>query len=310
MRHYPRLARRLTSPTLPHHSVSSPQLPCRMPPSRFLPGTTVEIVRELRLAEPPRFAVFDFDGTLSLIREGWSDIMLDMMVPALCQTGSGETQAELTELCRRFLAELTGKPSIYQMIRFREELAARGGVAEDPETYLGHFRSELMRRVHGRRDELRGHHASPDAWLVPHAVEALNCLRERGVGLVLASGTDEHDVRLEAELLGLHEFFGDEIYGARPDVANSTKERVIRRILDDYGIDGSRLLGIGDGTVEIENIKAVGGTAVAVASDEAGRSGRPDPWKRERLIEAGADIVIPDFRDFEALCQYIWGDLV
>jgi phosphoglycolate phosphatase-like HAD superfamily hydrolase len=194
-----------------------------MPASRFLPGTTVEIIREVRLAEPPRFAVFDFDGTLSLIREGWSDIMLEMMVPALGQTGSGESEEELTELCRHFLAELTGKPSIYQMARFCEELTARGGVAESPETYLARFRSELMRRVGSRRDELRGRVAAADAWLVPHAVEALNCLQERGIGLVLASGTDEQDVRLEAELLGLREFFGDEIYGARPDVANSTR---------------------------------------------------------------------------------------
>ena len=39
-------------------------------------------------------------------------------------------------------------------------------------------------------------------------------------------------------------------------------------------------------------MKAAGGTAVAVASDEAGRSGRPDAWKRDRLIGVGADVVM------------------
>ena len=38
-------------------------------PTRFLPQTSIEIVREVTLTEPPKHAVFDFDGTLSLIRE-------------------------------------------------------------------------------------------------------------------------------------------------------------------------------------------------------------------------------------------------
>ena len=60
--------------------------------------------------------------------------------------------------------------------------------------------------------------------------------------------------------------------------------------------------------MEIENVKAVGGTAVAVASDESGRSGKPDPWKRDRLIGVGADIVIPDFREHAGLLKFLWGN--
>ena len=90
---------------------------------------------------------------------------------------------------------------------------------------------------------------------------------------------------------------------------------MIERILRENAVDGASLLGFGDGYVEIQNIKAVGGVAVAVASDEAGRSGRPDPWKRDRLIGAGADIVIPDYRDCRAgllgmtgiSVEYEWG---
>jgi hypothetical protein len=46
--------------------------------------------------------------------------------------------------------------------------------------------------------------------------------------------------------------------------------------------------------------------AVAVASEEAGRSGRPDAWKRDRLAGVGADIIIPDFRDWAALLDYLF----
>ena len=56
---------------------------------------------------------------------------------------------------------------------------------------------------------------------------------------------------------------------------------VIERILKENRAPGAQLLGFGDGYVEIQNIKSVGGVAVAVASDEAGRSGKPDAWKRK-----------------------------
>lgn len=43
-----------------------------------------------------RAAVFDFDGTLSLIREDWPEAMIPMMVELLHQTGSTES---LLDLC-------------------------------------------------------------------------------------------------------------------------------------------------------------------------------------------------------------------
>jgi hypothetical protein len=73
---------------------------------------------------------------------------------------------------------------------------------------------------------------------------------------------------------------------------------VIERILRENKIKGGQLLSFGDGYVEIENTKEVGGLAVAVASDEAHNgSGRVDEWKRQRLLGVGADVVIPDYRD-------------
>ena len=43
-----------------------------------------------------RSVLFDFDGTLSLIREGWPQVMIPMMVDVLRSTGTRETDAELT----------------------------------------------------------------------------------------------------------------------------------------------------------------------------------------------------------------------
>ena len=83
---------------------------------------------------------------------------------------------------------------------------------------------------------------------------------------------------------------------------------VIDRILQENAIPGDRLLAFGDGYVEIENTKGVGGLAVAVASDEAHNgSGQLDQWKRQRLLGVGADLVIPDYRDASALLDCVLG---
>ena len=83
---------------------------------------------------------------------------------------------------------------------------------------------------------------------------------------------------------------------------------VIERLIKENGIEGKNLLAFGDGYVEIQNTKEVGGLAVAVASDEAcNGSGKLDEWKRNRLTGVGADVVIPDYRDAEPLLRKILG---
>jgi hypothetical protein len=90
------------------------------------------------------------------------------------------------------------------------------------------------------------------------------------------------------------------------DYKQFSKKMVIERILRENQIRGEQLLSFGDGYVEIQNTKDVGGLAVAVASDEANNgSGRYDEWKRQRLLGVGADVVVPDFRDAGPLLENI-----
>jgi hypothetical protein len=42
-----------------------------------------------------------------------------------------------------------------------------------------------------------------------------------------------------------------------------------------------------------------------VASDEANRRG-VNEWKRNRLVQAGADLVIPDYRQAVRLLEYLF----
>ena len=73
-----------------------------------------------------RHALFDFDGTLSLIREGWQGVMIPQMVEWLLETPDHESEAELTAVVKDFVTRLTGKQTIYQMIQLAEEITQRG----------------------------------------------------------------------------------------------------------------------------------------------------------------------------------------
>ena len=274
--------------------------------TRMLPGTAIEIIREPDRSRTPQHVLFDFDGTLSLIREGWPEVMIPLMVETLVATGTNESPDELRGLCTDFVTNLTGKQTIYQMIRLAEEVGRRGGTPEDPLVYKQRYLDRLGERIAGRREGLLSGRVDPREMLVPHSLDLLEALRERGAALYVASGTDEPFVLEEVAMLGLNRFFGPRVYGARDDFRSFSKAQVIERILRENSLDGASLLAFGDGYVEIQNVKEAGGTAVAVASDEAGRSGRPDPWKRDRLIGAGADVVIPDYRDCDTLLDYLW----
>ena len=120
----------------------------------------------------------------------------------------------------------------------------------------------------------------------------------------LASGTDEKFVLEEAELLQLTPYFAG-IYGAQDDYIHFSKKMVIERIIQTHQLHGADFAAFGDGYVEIEDSKTVNGIAVGVASDEKKRSG-VDAWKRTRLIAAGADLIIPDFRESTPLEKYLF----
>jgi phosphoglycolate phosphatase len=254
-----------------------------------------------------RFVLFDFDGTLSLIREGWPQVMIPMMVDVLRQTGTRETLEALTAAVEEFVMRLNGRQTIYQMIQLAEEVRRRGGTPLEPLAYKHRYHDLLMARIRGRLAALASGQARAEDWTVPGSHAFLENLRRRGMTLYLASGTDLAFVRKEAELLGLAPYFGDHIYGALDNYRSFSKKMIIDRILSENRLHGDELLGFGDGFVEIEEVKSVGGVAVAVASDEVQRRGI-NAWKRQRLIRAGADIVIPDYRRQDPLLRYLFAE--
>jgi phosphoglycolate phosphatase-like HAD superfamily hydrolase len=252
--------------------------------------------------------LFDFDGTLSLIREGWPEVMVPMFVEMLPPL-PGESEGDRRRLAFDDIMRLNGKQTIYQMIQLAERVRERGGRPQDPLWYKHEYLRRLDERIRGRVEGLRHGTLRPDDLLVHGARPVLEWLQRREFKLYLASGTDEVFVKQEAGLLDLTRYFGSHIYGAVDNYKMFSKKLVIERILRENQIPGESLLAFGDGYVEIQNTKEVGGLAVAVASDEAHNgSGRFDEWKRQRLLGVGADVVVPDFRDGEALLRCILGE--
>lgn len=252
-----------------------------------------------------RAVLFDFDGTLSLIRAGWQQIMIPMMVEVLRQTGTAEDDASLTTLVGDFVMRLNGRPTIFQMLQLAEEVRQRGGTPMPPESYEERYLDLLLRRVRARTGALEAGTARPDEWAVPGSHAFLDRLHERGLALYLASGTDLPSVRHEAHLLQLTPYFGAHIYGPMQRDDGFSKRAVLERLLADTGVRGAEVIAFGDGFVEIEEVKRVGGTAVAVASDEVNRQGI-QRWKRDRLVQAGADVVIADYRQLEWLMDFLF----
>ena len=253
---------------------------------------------------PFRAALFDFDGTLSLIREGWPRVMVGMMVEILHQKqlarGGDWDHVE------RFVMALNGHPTLVQTTRFAEEVRSRGGEADDPRDYLRLYLGRLMGVVRQRWEVLESGRATPAAWVVPNAHAILRNLHARGVPLFVASGTDFAAVSHEAALLQVASFFGEEINAPRDDDPTFSKAAVIARVLGQLGIRGDELIGFGDGVVETQAVKAAGGVAVGVASAEPGQGG-VNPDKRDRLAAAGADLIIGDYADQEGLLAWLWG---
>jgi len=274
------------------------------PPGEFLPDSQIEIINPNLQRGRVRFCLLDFDGTVSLIREGWQDVMIPMMVDILARLGTGESRDDLNRLVTDFVTRLTGKQTIYQMMALAEQIKQRGHHPLDPLQYKKMYLDLLWERIEGRVKGLQQGTIEPDEMLVPGTRRVLERLAEAGVTMYLASGTDLQYVRSEAAALRVDRFFGPHIYGALDNYKDFSKKMVIERIIRENGLYGPEFLAFGDGYVEIEDTKAAGGIAVGVATEEATRQG-VNQWKRNRLIQAGADVIIPDFREGERVLEWL-----
>jgi phosphoglycolate phosphatase-like HAD superfamily hydrolase len=246
------------------------------------------------LPSATRVAIFDFDGTVSLIRSGWFQIMTGMMIETLAGLNSSESESGLRRAVEDSIWGLTGKDTIYQMMALADHVKSRGGNPLDINLYMADFQRRLAAVTGARIQDLQTGACPPDRYLVPGTRTFLEALRARGLHLYLASGTLETCVKQECDLLDITRYFDGGIYGALEDYKSFSKRILVERILAEPGMKGAHLVGFGDGPVEIEEVRRGGGMAVGVAPLEP-ECLAIDPWKRERLRAAGAQSIIPNY---------------
>jgi len=251
-----------------------------------------------------RVAIFDFDGTLSLLRRGWVQIMHTLMFDELRRAPHCESAAQLDELITDLIYSTSGQQTIYQMMRLAEEIEKRGGTPHPPSAYLQIFLDELLARVNERVGAIRSGANTAEDWLVAGTIPFLQALRARDIICYIASGTGESFVRSEAALMGIAPYFAG-IFGAHADYKNHSKKIVIGNLVQKHALRPGELVTFGDGKPEIADTKAVGGIGVGLATNEETRDGI-NPRKRAVLLQAGADLILPDFADHAALIEYLF----
>lgn len=263
----------------------------------------MEILRA-QAQRPPkiRAALFDFDGTISTLRTGWEKVMRELMLKWL--SGGRTPTRALCQEVDGYIDESTGIQTIHQMKWLAAKAhALRPEAPEDPWFYKAEYNQSLMENVARRRDGVASGQLNREDFLIAGAEAFLRALKERGVRLMVASGTDHPDVLREVEALGLKEYF-DGVYGAPVGEESCSKERVIRQLLREENLPGSHLAVVGDGKVEIALGREAGARTLGMATDEKARRG-VSPVKRERLIRAGAEAIAGDFTELEALLDFL-----
>ncbi len=277
--------------------------------ARYLPDSEIEVVSSMPERKHFTHAIFDHDGTISTLRQGWEEIMEPMMVSAILGGRAHDADEALyshvVAAVRTYIDKTTGIQTLVQMKGLANLVRQFKCVPEqeilDEFGYKEKYNEELLRMVRERIRKLEKGELAVEDFTVKKAVEFVTALQGRGIILYLASGTDQEDVEREAEIMGYRSLFGDRIYGAVGDVAKEAKRMVLERILSDIGDRApEQILTFGDGPVEIRETHKKGGYAVGVASNEIRRHGL-NLSKRTRLIEAGADLIIPDFCQMDRL---------
>lgn len=251
-----------------------------------------------------KYALIDFDGTISVIRQGWEDVMIPLMVEMICD--GNPAAPEIEKEVQEYVDYSTGILTIKQM-QWLAEAVRRYGIAKEPKSpyeYKRIYNQRLLVCVEKRLEKLGSGEVNPDDLTIMGSRDFLEELHRRNVTMYLASGTDQEYVLREASALMVTRYFGGGIYGALDRTEAHTKERIIKRILDENDLRGNELVVVGDGPVEIRNAKSRDAIAVGVATDEVRRSGL-NPHKRKRLISAGADLIIPDFTKHKEIIAFL-----
>src|SRR3954468_14852756 len=119
------------------------------------PGRWASIEQRESISPRPEIGhvLFDFDGTLSLIRQGWPEVMVPMFVEAVPRRET-EAEADVERMVLDDIMRLNGKQTIYQMIQLAERVKERGGEPREPLWYKHEYLRRLGEHIGARTEGL------------------------------------------------------------------------------------------------------------------------------------------------------------
>ncbi|MHC4115879.1 MAG: PfkB family carbohydrate kinase [Planctomycetota bacterium] len=295
--------------------IYQPELASDIRSARYIEGTEIELCCESMPSAQIKHAVFDHDGTISTLRQGWEEIMAPVMIKAILGDSYETADETLYHKARNrvldYINKSTGIQTIVQMEALVEMVAEFGLVPadkiHDKFGYKEIYNDALMELVNKRIDKFKSGQLDIHDYTIKGALDFLKALKARGIKLYLASGTDRQDVVAESEALGYADLFDGGIYGSVGDIAKYSKKMVIEKIMTENKLRGAELAVFGDGPVEIRECRKRDGIAVGIATDEIRRHGLSTE-KRTRLIKSGAHIVVADFSQRDKLIDLLLKD--
>jgi len=293
--------------------IYNPELATDFRKAKFLAGTEIEVINPKIVRGKIKHVIFDQDGTISTLRQGWESIMEEVFLKQILadkfKSCDESTYRKVVQRVKEYIDKSTGVQTILQMEELVRMVEEFGFVPKDKILdkfgYKKIYNDALMKMVKKRIEKLKRKELDISDYTIKGAVDLIKMLYQRGLTLYLASGTDREDVISEAKALGYERYFEGRIYGSLSDITKYSKKMVVERIIRENNLSGPELACFGDGPVEIRETKKRNGIAIGVASDEVRRYGL-NLKKRERLIKAGADLIIPDYSQAEKLLSYLF----
>ncbi len=281
----------------------------------YLDGTDIELCCESLPLGHIRHAIFDHDGTISTLRQGWELIMAPVMIKAILgdqyETADETLYHKVRDRIIDYIDKSTGIQTIVQMEALVEMVREFGFVPPekicDKFGYKQIYNDALMEQVSKRIEKFKRSELDINDYTVKNSLEFVKALKKKGVKLYLASGTDRQDVEAETKALGYADLFDGGIYGSVGDITKYSKKMVIDHIMSEHNLQGPELAVFGDGPVELRECRKREGIAIGIASDEIRRHGL-NVEKRTRLIKAGAHVVVPDFSQYPKLLEFLFED--
>jgi phosphoglycolate phosphatase len=220
-----------------------------------------------------RLVLFDIDGTL--IDSGGAGVRsLDLALKDLFSIENGFQGISM--------AGKTDTQIIKEGI-MKHGLSDNGTVDAVIKAYLNYLRKEIN---NDRK------HVKPGIYEV---LEELKPLQDLGLGLL--TGNIEQGARIKLEPFKLNDYFSTGAFGSDDEDRNNLLPIAVKRFeeLFQQKIEADNCVIVGDTPRDVECAHIYGAMCIAVATG---------PYSYDDLIEAGADYVVHDLSDRNALLQF------